>query len=342
MGLFGTCWRNDHSKKGVCCCTAAAGIVAALAVLTVIGVRYGRFNEKAALHMTPGDTRLISYSSRFCESLTLKNTGLPNNFNTTLVTVRSKPELSVNATTSITVIDLTLSYGLYQFWRFYLYPGSTIGLRACILNGKGMELDIVRGRKFGAWLKAPGSYQHLEKKFTITTKCSSGTMQSNNYTFEAEDEYYFAFIGLTDNSAGINGTLDFTSPEYAINETFIDSCSTGRQSVHGHSCTISVPYHSDSYGLILVEDISLGTYASSAAVDVEWTCNPRVWLYAIIVISPATFVVLLFSAIVTACWCAKTKRSSKYTPLHRPNPVQTPTANGTSDIMNYGVIEKNT
>ena len=342
MGLFRTCWRNDHCKR-VCWIGTVTGLVAGLVVVVIIGVRYGRYNERAALHMTPGDTRLITYSSKFCESLTLKNTGLPNNFNTTLVTVGTKPELSVNATDfQISVIDLTLNYGLYQFWKFYLYPGSTFGLRACILNGQGMELDIVSGSNFDAWLKAPGSYQHLEKKFTITTLCSSGTMQSNNYTFESEDEYYFAFIGINDASEGINATLDFTSPEYVVNETFIKSCSTGRQSIHGHSCKISVPYDSDSYGLILVEDISLGTYASSAAVDVEWMCNPRVWLYAVIALSPVAFVIVLCLVVVAACWCVKNRRLSKYIPLRKPEQVHVSTANGAGNIVNYGVIEKNT
>ena len=239
-----TYWENGCGcswyKKAICIGMAVGMIIAIILIVIVIGVRYDKYNEKGALHMTPGDTRLITYSSRFCKSLTLKNTGLPNNFNTTLVTVGTKPELSASATDfQITVNDLTLNYGLYQFWRFYLYPGSTFGLTSCILNGQGMELDIVRGRYFDAWLKAPGSYQHLERKFTITTLCSSGTMQSNNYTFDSEDKYYFAFIGINDDNEGINATLDFTSPEYVI-KTVIDSCSTGRytQSFLQNYCSI--------------------------------------------------------------------------------------------------------
>ena len=317
-------WRNNYCKG----CLIGTIIVVILMIIAVISVRYGRFNEKSSLHMTPGDTRLISYSSRFCESLTLTNSGLPNNFNTTLATVRTKPKLSVTTNFQISIIDLELSYGLYQFWRFYLYPGSTFELKACILNGASqvMELDVISGKNFDGWLTHPSSLRHIVRKFPITAPCSTGSLP-----FESEDEYYFAFIGYGD-SVGINGTLNFTVPEYYFNSTdTIAQCTTGREN-RDPSCNAKVPLESDSYGLISVEDISIGTYASSAAVDVEWTCNPRVWLYAVIAISSVGSVVILIvlcvAAIAASRRCTKINRTRNYTQLNQPNQVQTNGAGG--------------
>ena len=267
-----------------------------LLVFATVGIRHTRLSYGASLCLTVGGTRLISYSSAFCESLTLDNTATPNNLKTNLSVILSpQPDklLTDHVDFTIDATGLALTSDLYHYWKVFVRRGSTVVLEACIVSGKGMNFEMIREGGLNLWRAARDpSDRHTFTVLGITNSCSEGLRQNYSFypqDFEISGVYYFVLSGMESEAVNVlNGTLHFTIPEYNT-ETEVElykhsPCTTGGGVVR--PCTVPVPLYPGSYGVISAEDTSLGPISSVAAVDVSWSCNPRIWVYAVMVIAP--------------------------------------------------------
>ena len=216
-------------KRCCNCCNSkfwwsATGVITvALALVgAVVSILYINFTYEESLHLTFGDTRLISsYSSIFCEKLRLENTGMPNNLETSLFIVPDfeTDKLSIRNVFSTKIVELSLTSYQYQYWRVFLRPGSNVTLEACILSGTGMNFLKIRNGDFNEWRTGHGwptpglSIDH----------CNEGPMK--NYSFFLGDYvikgmFYILLEGQDTEDPHIrdmnvlNGTLYFEIPEY--------------------------------------------------------------------------------------------------------------------------------
>ena len=302
-------------------------ITVALALVgAVVSILYKRYTYEESLHLTSGDTRLISsYSHKFCERLRLENTGMPNNLETSLFIVPDLVPgmLSARNVFRTRIVDLSLARRRYHYWRVFLHPDSTVMLEACILNGTGMEFFILRNGRLNKWRAALDPRGHALDPhrralgIPITNRCSEGRMQNKSLDpddYDAEDVYYILLVGLDGRVVNVlNGTLYFEISEYSTDAESGDvysHCTTGGGLVH--PCSVRVPLDLGSHGVISAEATSLGLHSGIAAVDVKVSCEPRAWIYALMVVAPV--VIAMTFCFISACVCG-------YNHYNRPQPA---------------------
>ena len=297
----------------------AVVVTAVLVVLgAAIGILYTSFTYEESLHLTYGDTRLISsYSSVFCEGLKLENSGMPNNLETNLSVYPDleTSKLSSRNAFSTKIVDLSLSSKRYHYWRVFIHPDSTVVLEACILSGTGMQFLIIRSGGFSEWRDGLDIHTH-SVGLPVTHRCNQGPMTNttlDHSDYDVEDVYYILLIGIESIDPNVlNGTLHFEIPEYDAEVGLIDvpSCTTGGRRVH--PCSVDVPLYVGSYAVISAEATSLGLHSSIAAVNVRVSCKPRAGVYALMAVVPVA--VMAVVCFVSACvyWYVR------YNRLHPP------------------------
>ena len=275
-----------------------------------LSVRYNDNGDNDNL-FAPGDTRILSYSSSFCEGLTL--TG---DKNATLYLLDGTPPLSGPTNKLVVQAPSVIHSDTYEYLLYYLHFDSTVTMTYCIESGNSLSFFLIKGSgNFNSWVD-DGNSIHSIKHITINNICSSSSPASYSYTVSAGDSYYFAFDNVLFSDVSLRATLNFDRTEYLPEEAGVhNSCG-----VLGSSCTLHVPYDSDYVAMIKIG-------ASDAEPDeniaFNWSCNARVWLYVIIVVVPILFTVVANLMLCAMCiYCAR-KHSKTYSTL--------PTATGTDE-----------
>ena len=301
---------------------SVAGVITVALVLVsaVVGILHKSFTYEESLRLTSGDTRRISsYSSTFCKKLRLESAGMPNNLNTSLFIVPDyeAEKLSKSNVFSTRIAGLSLPSYQHQYWKVFLHPNSTVTLEACVLNGEGMEVFIIRNGDFNERRNSLDSPSQT-LRVPITNRCDEGPVKNKTLDpsdYHIEDVYYILFVGLESSVVNVlNGTLFFAIPEYDTTEVEVvsrDHCSTGIRPVL--SCPVHVPLNFGTRGVISAEKTSLGLDSSIAAVDVKVSCEPRAWVYAVIVIVAVIVTAIVCFVGARVNWYMKNRR---YIPLH--------------------------
>ena len=161
-----------------------------------------------------------------------------------------------------------------------------------------------------------GLASHSKISFSINNLCSGGN-NTQLYTFTSTDYYYFAFDNLNSLSLRIKASLLLQRTEYVVtNVSIADSCRIGGSV---DRCTVSVPYQSSYTALLSVDN---GPIAEEN-LDIDWSCDPRVWVYVLIVMFPLLFVVAVLVSICILCICYARRRQAGYSTVSEP-PVAQP------------------
>ena len=302
-----TRYQRGRYYRGWGICTGVV-ITATLIILltTSLSIRYSHYdsNEK---QFAPGDTRILSYSSSFCDGLTLSGSE-----EATLYLLQKKPALSGPNNTLTVNPPNEISADTYRYLYYYLHYGSILTMTYCVdatvLPTPFFTFNLIKGSdNFDDW-KGDGDSSHTLERFSISNLCSSSE-QTFSYTVTSGDSYYFAFDNndIT-NVVPLKATLMFNRTEYLPNSVPIqDSCS-----IFTGSCSVSVPYNSDDIALIEV-----GSDDIDPEDNVSFTidCNPRASVYVLIVLLPLLFVVIVMIIVITLCVFYARKRSQRYANL---------------------------
>lgn len=288
--------------------------VVIMLIVIAVSIRYtGDENASSGVpYYAPGDTLLLSYSSSFCESLTLRDT---SSIPATLYVLDKKPQLSGFNNFSVS-IDQPVSPGDYYYLEYYLYPGANLSLDACVTS-QPVNFYVVRGQdNFNDWIDNP-SGGSAQETLVISTLCSSGNTSHIFHFRDRAKSYYFPFDNFGRVSTSVRATFRFERPEYIIadNSTILKECHAG--GTQGSSCNINIPLGSSYHVLLVVDPPFDGDWSHN--VNVDWFCNARIWLYVVVVVAPLLFSVLCIILIAVTCWCVKTKRWKKYRPLSEPS-----------------------
>lgn len=266
------------------------------------------------------DKVIRTYNSRFCQGLQAKSTSRPKFYaaqsNATLYLLNEHPPLSRTENFSFTVTrNRFTAEGDYRNWNFYLNKGSkahfNVSYEPNSESFSGVTLYVIKGsKKFSDWKDDPDNLDNI----AYSRKFSSpyNIMYNVSYDVSVSDRYYFVFYSGRYLRLWMDISFRFERTVYDIPQDSIGQDCT--IPLDGYSsCSIGVPMSSDYTALLSLNTSEPVDYTDGA--DVQISCQPRAWLYAVIVVCtilPVATVIIL----VIVCACVAVKRGrNKYTPL---------------------------
>ena len=309
-----------YRRRGACWIILFLVLVVVAVPLSIsLSLRYGTDSEDSngSGEYALTDKVVHTYNSHFCQGLQAKSTSRPSNAdrsNATLFLLNRYPSLSSN--------DENFNFsrsrnrftaeGNYWDWNFYLNKGSMAHFNACYDSDSslhpGVTFYVIKGSKnFNNWKGDPDNQHNVIYSQNISPRCTSIL-----YNVTVTDRYYFAFYSHTYYRLWLDIDFQFERTVYEIpSDSVTQNCTIPLDG--SSSCSIGVPMSSGYTALLSLNTSQPVDY--TVGVDVEISCQPRVWLYAVIVLCtvlPVAVIVIL----VIVCVCVVVKRSkSKYTPL---------------------------
>ncbi len=134
---------------------------------------------------SPGDSRLLSLSSFFCDGGSLELSSNSVDAELFLIDDTSIPPL--NASNQFTVsIESTVDSMEFRFWQYHLHPNSNISVSIC--TDLLVDVYIVKGNdNANSWANNPS--QDVAEMFHYAPACCNG-FNPISYRVEEEDEYH--------------------------------------------------------------------------------------------------------------------------------------------------------
>lgn len=274
---------------------------------------------------TPGDVDITkeyaltdkvihSYNTEFCQGLLAKSTNTPNSpqSNATLYLLSKPPSLSDVESFNITKTAGFMSEGDHHNWNFHLNEGSKVTLNACYqentMNKYGVKFYLIRGnRNFSDWIDDPHDLNNYVLQRSLLHTCTT-----ISYDVVDGGKYYFAFYGYSYTYVLLSVDFQFHRTVYHVSpDSIFEKCTIPLDGQA--SCSVNVPL-SSNYAALLSFNTSLPVDYSDGA-DVYISCQPRIWLYAVIVLCAVVPTVIIITLVVV-CICVKVRRGRrKYLPL---------------------------
>ena len=257
-------------------------ITVILIVLVMVTVHYTAADLDICcnrLNYAPSDTRLIPVSIGFCESLQLSGTKTLANTNATLYSLQYPVYYNGMDSVSFPLYP-HIAAESHEYYYYYLYPGSTINLFACISSehyaGVG-NFYLIKG--YNSYKNWPFTLD--QGNFSID-RCSGQGNKLHQYAIEIEDYYFFLFKGDAIEAIGLQVDVKLHRTRYKTpDEGISDSCTISGDS----SCSVALDLLTPGPILLIVtpDNVTTANWAQGVGLDV--TCIPRVWIYA----SPCLF-----------------------------------------------------
>ena len=197
-------------------------------------------------------------------------------------------------------------------WSLNLHPGSIIEFDSCYIEFpvqgesvmvKGAVFYLIQGdENYDNWEDDPDdsySVQHIE----LTSRCDHVS-----YQVYKDDIYYLAFFNSMDFPSSLNVQFKVNRTKYQFSpDTVVNNCTIA---VNSHSsCSVSLPL-SPSYTVLLELDTTLPVDWDDG-VTVVVKCLPRGWLYAVIILCIALFLLSITVSILVMCMCAYLKQRGR-------------------------------
>lgn len=277
----------------------------------------------AKLQLTPTDTQLIAFSYSFCDGSTLKN--VQNSpYNCSMFLTIDQPPLTTSNSFTVsfhgTLMNETAS-GHYKSWFYQLNSGSTVTVNGCVLSdGGSVSFFLIQGTSnYNKWLASPDNSYAL---FTHEVSMCEGSTPNliEQYTSKTSDTYYFVLYSTL---ADIHVEMDMSFDRTQYNLQGIQglpNCTV----LDAASCNLGVPLSTYQYVLVTFNDA--GDSVIGSYYQWEWTCEPRIWVYTMIVVGPTAFSFFLPLIIILACmYYWKGRESHWYNQIEKqmpPNLVQ--------------------
>ena len=240
---------------------------------------------------SPGDSRLISFSSFFCDGVNVEVDSVATG--ATVYIVDAPPPLTEQNNFTVTN-RTTPDASNFHFWQYYLYPNSNISISVC--SGRRLDVYVIKGNSnVNNWGSSPGE-QHAELFDEIITTCP--WQQVITYAAQEQDEYYVVLHNsLSRSQIAYTVSLSFERFEYTP-PSIGSSCSA----LSGGQCTVDIPYGTGSQLALVVTTIP-GNVDWGENVDVQTNCNRRDWAYALVILLPLLVVIVTKVIIVWYCCC---------------------------------------
>lgn len=265
----------------LCCCISA--FIVPFVVIGVLGnANFKSTTDIATNFFSPGDSRVISFSSFFCDGADVKVDS--NATGATLYLVDTLPPLS--DMNKFTITDMrTLNAGEFRFWQYYLYSSSNITVSVC---SSRLDVYIVQGNSnANKWARSPGA-QHAREYHRVTKGCPQE--EDVQFTVKEQDQYYIILHNPRSRRISYNLKLSIERFEYDIEAgNYTAACNAPS----GMQCSVDIPYGTSSQLAMVVTSIPADVDWGEN-VDVMTSCNRRDWEYAVFILPT----ILVFTIIV--------------------------------------------
>jgi len=277
-----------------------------------------RHNRGGSLSLDPTDTRLVSLSRPFCQTLNIRvSRGSDDGYIVSLYSLSSPPTLTGRETFSMVNKEPGLSPP--PTYRYYLHEKSNFTVSACIKNPKDLDplmaYYIIKGNNsYSLWKK--NKAHHFEYRRNITSLCASGNT-THSYTVQSEDAYYLVFYSYYTFGSAVNISMYFERTRYEVsNGTVRQECrvTSSTPPELPTSCGVGLPLSGTS-NLLAVEPEGY-TDRWTDTVSLNFNCSARIWMYAIIclcILIGITAILVVFSFFID--WlgkCLKVKKQISY------------------------------
>lgn len=169
----------------------------------------------------------------------------------------------------------------YHSWNFVLNDGSKTSFQVCYEGAVVTHYDIVfyliKGvDNLNKWIENTEA-KHAVQSFRLTSHCM-------NYTYKVSGDanYYFVFFLDSIRPTSLNVTFNFNRTLYSIpSDLVVKTCSFPLDG--SSSCSLSAPTISSGYTALLSLNTTPPVNYNDGA-KIYFNCQPRGWLYAVIVI----------------------------------------------------------
>ena len=289
---FNLCYLICATRKArlrTCGCVTAGLLV--LAVIAIAATLWSKLTEPSLpCFLSPGDTRLVSFSSLFCESITLSSSSTSTE--ATIYLVKETPPLELS--NSFTVEEsFHLPGREFGYLNYFLHPNSSFSMFACGTSfTSNNQFHVIKGKSgFIDWMQLPRWNSISTIFYRLGFGC--GTLTSSPYRTTDANEYYFAFFNPGNQPLEINARMSLYRYQYSLSNLTADlpNCTA----TDSGDCTVSVPLNSYS-SAIIVTDVPQSVDWKEK-IDISWTCNIRPWPIIVLVLI-AVFIILMVSALI--------------------------------------------
>jgi hypothetical protein len=272
-------------------------IVVALSLSLSLGTEPHQISDTETYTLT--DNRLIAYKGDFCQDLRVASKEQPINqeASASLYFFKSRPPLTNRESFNVSETAQLESYFNYHNWNFYLNAGSNTSLQVCYqpeVTYRDVKYLLIKGtNKFNQWVDDTRD-SHAIYSSRLTEQC-----QPFSHQLTTDDMYYFVFYLSSQRTTNIDVNFQFDRTLYHIlPDLVVSHCSFP---LDGYSsCALSAPMNS-GYTALLALNASLPVDHSDDGGKVHIGCQPRAWLYVVIVLAVVIFVAVAALCVVFAC-----------------------------------------
>ncbi len=305
---------NDDDKCKNCCFLPLLIIIILDYIIIVQRFTAGNSYSNHGQGYGPTDTRLISFSKYFCQSLSLEATySGTNEYNISFYMLSTNPGLF--AQENISIPEKIIVAKVAHHFLFYMHSGSEVTVSAYFIDSAWIltRFYLVKGINAYDGVYARRSFRSTVAEFVISNDCRNGS-ESLSHLIQESDFYYLIFrsdpIGLT--MIHINVSMFIHLTQYSpYNNTITSSCSLSTSSNTSTTCSLPVSLYTDRYALLTVQPVSTSNCGSTCSLsvhlssnnyalltvqpispDVDWLdeislethCVPRLWVYIVLLI----------------------------------------------------------
>ena len=283
----------------------------------VFGLYFGPESEDLGYPNTYGlnDTFLPAYSHYFCQELQAESSGtkLPNDVSSAaLYLVKGHPSLTDHEIFNFSG-TASPKYPTYNDLSISLNKDSSVSFKVCYKKSD-QQYDatfyLVKGsNNYYNWRQKPSNSKLAIKAEHLTSQC-----QTISYTVQEYGVYYFAFYSDS-LSTRLSVDYQFDRTVYHIpDDDIMQRCSFLLDAAS--KCSITLPV-SSGYTAVLSLSTTLPIDYTDGA-DIQLDCQPRAWLYAVVVLCAVFFTVLVSAALLVCMYFVVKKlrqSNSAYTSL---------------------------
>ena len=253
---------------------------------------------------SPGETRLVSFGSFFCDEVTLVS---KSSTGATLYLITDTPPLTDRNDFTINS-SLTLSDNFFKCWYYYLYPGSTFSTSfRTRSNSDSGTVFLFKGKNsIQRWLR--NSFLNRPVAALIIP-CSS--QHHFSLSVQEEDEYYFVYYNNRGRQCPQSSSqlqLDVTISVSRLQYSTEDLATATNCSVIEGECSLNVPAHPNYRALIVTDIPDDPDWEENVDVTLHCSSN-REWAYAVVVLIPLLVIVgVSITAVILGCVCKRSCR----------------------------------
>ena len=273
------------------------GVIVAISLSLSLGTEPHQISSTETYTLT--DNRIITYKGDFCQDLRATSTEQPINqeASASLYFFKSRPPLTDRESFNVSETAQLNSYLNYHNWNFYLNAGSNTSLQVCYqsdVTHRDVKYLFIKGtNKFNQWLDDTSDSQAIYSS-RLTEQCQMFSRQ-----LKTDDMYYFVFYLSSHRMTDIDVDFQFDRTLYHIQpDLIVSNCSFP---LDGYSsCALSAPMYS-GYTALLALNASLPVDHSDDGGEIHIGCQPRAWLYIVIVFALLIFIAITVFCVVFAC-----------------------------------------